>query len=282
MTNRQQLTARIDATGATPHFRRLLRRYASAGGVRGIWHEVQGLGTHLALYPLGFVGAPLRPRELGNGHDVYETPIVQVHGYFHNRSGFFFMSRELRAQGFRWIHGMNYNPLRSGVPELAEWFGKHVEDVMRISGAKRVHLVGHSLGGVVARWYIQELGGEKHVDHCVTIGTPHHGTMAAYLGIGPAARDMRPGSEVVERLEHGFARSNVMYVNLYSDLDFLIIPASSALLPEQRNVHQDLIEDLGHTSLLVSEKLVEQVAGHLIAAERHGRLADVRPLRKRA
>jgi pimeloyl-ACP methyl ester carboxylesterase len=282
MTNRQQLTARIDATGVTPHFRRLLRRYASAGGVRGIWHEVQGLGTHLALYPLGFVGAPLRPRELGNGHDVYETPIVQVHGYFHNRSGFFFMSRELRAQGFRWIHGMNYNPLRSGVPELAEWFGKHVEDVMRISGAKRVHLVGHSLGGVVARWYIQELGGEKHVDHCVTIGTPHHGTMAAYLGIGPAARDMRPGSEVVERLENGFARSNVMYVNLYSDLDFLIIPASSALLPEQRNVHQDLIEDLGHTSLLVSEKLVEQVAGHLIAAERHGRLADVRPLRKRA
>jgi triacylglycerol esterase/lipase EstA (alpha/beta hydrolase family) len=250
--------------------------------VRGLWHEVQGLGTHLALYPLGFVGAPLRPRELGNGKDIYETPIVQVHGYFHNRSGFFFMSRELRAEGFRWIHGMNYNPLRSGVPELAEWFSKHVEDVMRISGARRVHLVGHSLGGVIARWYIQELGGEKHVDHCVTIGTPHQGTMAAYLGIGPAARDMRPGSEVIERLERGFKKSKVMYVNLFSDLDFLIVPASSAVLPEGRNVHQDLIEDLGHTSLLVSEKLIEQVAAHLIAAEQHGRLAEVRPLRKRA
>jgi hypothetical protein len=33
---------------------------------------------------------------------------------------------------------------------------------------------------------------------------------------------------------------------------------------------------------LVSEKLIEQVAAHLIAAEQHGRLADVRPLRKRA
>jgi hypothetical protein len=71
-------------------------------------------------------------------------------------------------------------------------------------------------------------------------------------------------------------------VNLYSDLDFLIIPSSSAVLPQRRNVHQDLIEDLGHTSLLVSEKLIEQVSAHLIAAERHGRLAEVRPLRKRA
>jgi pimeloyl-ACP methyl ester carboxylesterase len=282
MATRQQSAARTETTGVTPHMRRLLGRYATAGGVRGLWTELRGLGTHLALYPLGFVGAPLRPRELGNGHEVYETPIVQVHGYFHNRSGFFFMSRELRAQGFRWIHGMSYNPLRSGVPELAEWFGRHVEDVMRISGAKRVHLVGHSLGGVIARWYIQELGGEKHVDHCVTIGTPHHGTFAAYLGVGPAARDMRPGSEVIERLEKGFAKSKVMYVNLYSDLDFLIIPSSSALLPQRRNVHQDLIEDLGHTSLLVSEKLVEEVASHLIEAERNGRLAEVRPLRRRA
>jgi hypothetical protein len=135
---------------------------------------------------------------------------------------------------------------------------------------------------VIARWYIQELGGEKHVDTCVTIGTPHHGTVAAYLGIGPAARDMRPGSDVIDRLERGFHKSKVSYVNLYSDLDFLIIPASSALLPERRNVHQDLIEDLGHTSLLVSEKLIEQVSDHLIGAERGGRLAEVRRLPKRA
>src|SRR5438309_196074 len=135
-------------------------------------------------------------------------------------------------------------------------------------------------GGVRARWYIQGLGGERHVDHCVTIGTPHHGTVAAYLGPGPAARDMRPGSDVIQRLERGFSKSKVKYVNLYSDLDFLIIPTSSALLPEQRNVHQDLIGDLGHTSLLVSEELIDQVSSHLIAAELNGRLAEVRPLRQ--
>lgn len=265
-----------------PHLRRLAWKIASTGGLRGVWREVRGIGTHLALYPLGLVGAPVRPRENGNSRAVFETPVVQVHGYFHNRSGFFFMSRALRAEGFRWIHGMNYNPLRSGVPELAEWFGRHVSDVLKVSGADRVHIVGHSLGGVVARWYIQELGGEAHVDRCVTVGTPHRGTMAAYLGIGPAARDMRPGSEVLQRLEYGFRRSKIHYVNFYSDFDVLIIPSSSAVLPDRANVHNCLIQDLGHTSLLVSDELIKQVSAHLIAAERHGRLASVRRLRKRA
>lgn len=247
-----------------------------------MWREVRGLGTHLALYPLGLVGAPVRPRGNGLATEVFETPVVQIHGYFHNRSGFFFMSRELRGEGFRWIHGMNYNPLRSGVPELAEWFRKHVDDVMKVSGSDRVHLIGHSLGGVVARWYIQELGGEKHVDHCVTVGTPHTGTMAAYLGIGPAAKDMRPGSDVMRHLEHGFNASKVAYVNFYSDFDVLIVPAASAILPERSNVHNCLIQDLGHTSLLVSDELIKQVCAHLIAAEVSARSHNVRHLRKRA
>lgn len=220
----------------------------------------------------------MRAYENGNGDGTsYDTPVVQVHGYFHNRSGFFFMSRDLRAKGFRWIHGMNYNPLRSGVPELAERFKRHVEDVMKVSGSDRVHVVGHSLGGVIVRWFVQELGGEEVVDRCVTVGTPHKGTMAAYIGFGPAARDMRPGSEVLQTLEAGFRSSRVRYVNLYSDLDVLIVPASSALLPLRPNVHNHLIHDLGHTSLLVSEELIKQVSDHLARAEEQGRRRSLRP-----
>jgi triacylglycerol esterase/lipase EstA (alpha/beta hydrolase family) len=159
---------------------------------------------------------------------------------------------------------MNYNPIRSSVPDLADRFAVAVKDVMDVSGAKRVHVVGHSLGGVIVRWFVQELGGDDVVDTCITIGAPHHGTFPAYLGFGPAARDMRPGSEVVQRLENGFRRfTATRFVNLYSDLDVLIIPPSSAVLPERPNVHQHLIEDLGHTSLLLSPVLVEEVCDHL-------------------
>jgi triacylglycerol esterase/lipase EstA (alpha/beta hydrolase family) len=211
---------------------------------------------------------------------VHQTPVVLLHGYFHNRSGFDFMSNELRERGFRWVHGMNYNPIRSSVPDLAERFAVTVQDVMDVSGADKVHVVGHSLGGVIVRWFVQELGGHKVVDTCVTIGTPHHGTLPAYLGFGPAARDMRPGSYVVKRLEQRFRRfTEVHFVNLYSDLDVLIIPPSSGVLPERPNVHNHLIEDLGHTSLLLSPALIESVGSHLEGVHH---LAKVKRLRKPA
>lgn len=211
------------------------------------------------------VPVPLRDNGVpANRRKAHETPVVLLHGYFHNRSGFDLMSQELRNRGFRWVHGMNYNPIRSSVPDLAERFAVSVRDVMEVSGAKRIHVVGHSLGGVIVRWFVQELGGDEVVDACVTIGAPHHGTFPAYLGFGPAAKDMRPNSEVVKRLEQRFRRfTTTRFVNLYSDLDVLIIPPSSAVLPERPNVHQHLIEDLGHTSLLLSPVLVDEVCDHL-------------------
>jgi triacylglycerol esterase/lipase EstA (alpha/beta hydrolase family) len=237
----------------------------SVRGARGLVGELRSLGTHILHYPLGIVPLPVRENgRTASSQKVHQTPVVLVHGYFHNRSGFDVMSRELRARGFRWVHGMNYNPIRSSVPDLAERFAVTVRDVMEVSGAPRVHVVGHSLGGVIARWFVQELGGDEVVDTCVTIGTPHHGTYPAYLGFGPAARDMRPGSGVVKRLEERFRRfSHVRFVNLYSDLDVLIVPPSSGVLPERPNVHNHLIEDLGHTSLLLSPVLVEEVCDHL-------------------
>jgi triacylglycerol esterase/lipase EstA (alpha/beta hydrolase family) len=224
---------------------------------------------------LGVIPVPVQVNDgpTRSNRKVHQTPVVLLHGYFHNRSGFDFMSRDLRERGFRWVHGMNYNPIRSSVPDLAERFAGAVADVMDVSGAEKVHIVGHSLGGVIVRWFLQELGGHEVVDTCITIGTPHHGTYPAYIGFGPAARDMRPGSEVVTRLEEGFRRfSDIHFVNLYSDLDLLIIPPSSAVLPERPNVHQHLIEDLGHTSLLLSPVLVEEVCDHLEGVHlKHGR-----------
>lgn len=256
---------RSGPTGVLPHILRLGRALASARGIKGLIGEARSLGTHILHYPLGVVPVPVRDNGVTTGRrKTHETPVVLLHGYFHNRSGFDFMSRELRDRGFRWVHGMNYNPIRSSVPDLAERFGVAVRDVIEVSGAERVHVVGHSLGGVIVRWFVQEMGGDKVVDACITIGAPHHGTFPAYLGFGPAAKDMRPNSEVVKRLEQGFRKfPNTRFVNLYSDLDVLIIPPSSAVLPERPNVHQHLIEDLGHTSLLLSPALIDEVCDHL-------------------
>jgi triacylglycerol lipase len=265
--------------GVLPHLMRLARKVVSTRGALGLIREARGIGTHIVHYPTGLRRVPVRPNGLGTEDGMfYSTPVVLLHGYFHNRSGFDFMSRELRSRGFRWIHGLNYNPLGNGVPDLAESFARTVEDIRKVSGSKRVHVVGHSLGGVIVRWYIQELGGAKLVDRCITIGTPHNGTLAAYLGIGQAARDMRPGSPILERLELGLPRTKTKIVKLYSDLDVLIIPSSSAVLPERKNVTNLLIEDLGHTSLLLSQALTDEVCDLLEGAEKPLRVPSAREI----
>ena len=50
-----------------------------------------------------------------------------------------------------------------------------------VTGAQQVHVVGHSLGGLVARYHVQRLSGDARVHTLVALGTPHQGTMAAYL-----------------------------------------------------------------------------------------------------
>lgn len=275
--NRPAVAGNAGRTGVVPHVTRVLGRTLSPHGARGAWREAFGLLTHLALYPLGMRAASIGP--VASDHsDTFDLPVVVVHGYFHNRSGFFFLARALRKCGFRWVYGMNYNPLGETIPSLAARLASHVEEVMRATGAPRVHIVGHSLGGLIARWYVQEMHGWINVDHVVTIGTPHAGTYVAYLGPGEAARQMRPGSSVLRRLQDGFARCPARFLNLYSDLDVLLVPPSTAVLPERPNVHNHLIHDLGHTSLLISPELISVISDHLAQAVVRAPMAEIRSL----
>ncbi|HRF48383.1 MAG TPA: hypothetical protein PLC98_12225 [Anaerolineales bacterium] len=49
------------------------------------------------------------------------------------------------------------------------------------SGASdaQVILIGHSMGGLVARFYVEALGGWKHCRALITIGSPHRGALGA-------------------------------------------------------------------------------------------------------
>ncbi|CAM5527705.1 hypothetical protein SMICM304S_05241 [Streptomyces microflavus] len=63
---------------------------------------------------------------------------------------------------------------------------------------REVDIVGHSLGGLIARYYVQRLGGDRRVRTLVTLGTPHGGTaVAPGAGIHPIVRQMRGGSALM-------------------------------------------------------------------------------------
>ena len=206
-------------------------------------------------------------------------PVLLVHGYAHNRSGFLSMSRQLKRAGFRYVDGFNYNALTDGIPEAAARLGAEIERVLAATGASRVMLVGHSMGGMVARYYVQQLGGEDTVDTVVTMGSPHRGTYASYVGLGTAAAQLRPGSALLRELEQSARPGAVRWISYWSDLDVFVTPVRNARLDHPAlAAHNVRVRDTGHLSLLASGWVVRDIVAHLTDPWLHRRDSSVAAL----
>jgi triacylglycerol lipase len=277
MTQREAHDRPADASlvrqQATAALRSLLRPSTHVGNLR----ELALIAVHAGAWPLGLLPGrqsddlQLRPAHLGQ-QSILATdpqtawmPVIFAHGYVHNRSAFLMATRALRRAGFQNIHSFNYNPLRCGIPVLAQRLGEEVEQLLEDTGADRVQLVGHSLGGIVTRYYTQLLGGEDTVDTVITLSAPHRGTYSSYLAFGPCASELRPGSALIRELESTARPGPVRWISYYSDLDLLITPAVSAKLThpalQATNVK---VRDTGHLSMLLSRRVMSGVVDHLI------------------
>lgn len=148
-----------------------------------------------------------------------------------------------------------YGPL-SSFDRIVERFAMHVERI--VPRRARVSIVGHSLGGVVARWWVQEQGGFERVDRVIALATPHAGTESARWVPGPIAAALRPGSPVVRRLADGRPRADVPHVAIVAGCDWMCMPLASAAALSGAVVHW--LEDLGHNEMLFDRRVHELVA----------------------
>lgn len=170
------------------------------------------LAGHLLLYPSGIAQerrAAVRPALSGtpSAGDPPQLPtqapppVVLLHGFIDNRSVFVLLRRSLAQHGRHRMESLNYSPLTCDIRTAAELLGRHIEEICERTGSPQVDVVGHSLGGLIARYYVQRLGGDGRVRILVTLGTPHSGTRVAPLANAhPIVRQMRPGSAVIEEL----------------------------------------------------------------------------------
>jgi triacylglycerol lipase len=247
----------------------LRRRDTYVGHVR----EALGFARAVAAYPRGMFESAIT---CGNpcGDIRHDTPVLLVHGFGHNRSAWMVLERHLRKAGFTSVHTFNYNPLIHDVPEIARRLKDRVDLLRAVTGAPRVHLVGHSLGGIVIRWFVQELGGASVVDTAVSVASPHHGTVAA-LGMaaspfGRTAKQLLPGSPVMRRLASKPLAEGVRWVAYYTNLDLLVQPGSSGKLDGAENI---LVKDHGHLSILLSLAVARSISEQLEASEGVGAAA---------
>ena len=244
----------------------LERSIASARGGWRAGQEVASLATHVALYPAGVLAEsvsmvddrarldPLSPVTRGlllGDVAAAGTPVVLVHGIVDNRSAFRVIRRALHRRGYGRVTTVNYSPLTTDVAAAAERLGRHLERICDQTGYDRVNVIGHSLGGIIARYYVQRRGGDRRVNTLVTLGSPHSGTTLARLLPLPVARQLRPGSQVIRELAAP-TRARCRVVSVHSDRDEVVVPCSSARLEHpDLDVTNVAVHGVGHLALLV-------------------------------
>ena len=231
----------------------------------GVLAESFWVGSRVALYPLGAFGT--RSSHGRTGHQIQDlsptqrslvvsnveaagTPILLLHGFFDNRSIFTLLRRGLARRGFGRIETMNYSILTGDVRVAAAQLANEVERIVRETGYERIHIVGHSLGGLIARYYVTRLGGDENVHTLVTLGTPHQGTYTAYLWPSSLTRQLRPGSALLSELEQPIPSCKTRFVAYWSDLDEIVLPPRHAAMDHSDlNVHNIELSGVGHLSL---------------------------------
>ena len=136
----------------------------------------------------------------------------------------------------------------------ANLLAEKVEEVQAVEDAPRVALVGHSMGGLIARHYLKFLGGHKHVSRLACLGTPHFGTwMGVTAPILKGTRQVLPGSDFLAALNDPKTPHGVPILNVWSPYDGVVIPAKSSLL-EMPDVENRALPFAGHWGLLVSRR----------------------------
>ncbi|MFF4173215.1 esterase/lipase family protein [Streptomyces sp. NPDC001744] len=214
------------------------------------------LTGHLVLYPTGIVAERLSPATAADppaGITGNRRPVVLLHGFADNRSVFVLLRRSLVRHGRDGIVSLNYSPLTCDLRAAAALLGRRVEEIRARTGHDEVDLVGHSLGGLIARYYVQRLGGDRRVRTLVTLGTPHSGTTVARLADAhPLVRQMRPGSEVLRDLAGPAPGCRTRFVSFWSDLDRVMVPVETARLDHpDLSAHNVRVSGIGHLALPV-------------------------------
>lgn len=151
-----------------------------------------------------------------------------------------------------------YSPVTSfeGAAErLAGCIEEHVPSTARVA------LVGHSLGGLLARWYVQEMGGRPRTSRLVTLATPHAGVTGARMApLLPLAYAVRPEGTVVRRLkESAHVLEGMPHLSVAAGGDRMVDPrVSAASAPQCRVVW---VPNVGHNELLYHPRTHDLVAG---------------------
>ena len=190
------------------------------------------------------------------------NPILFVHGYNGSASNWDMMVSKFAADGWppNYLDQWSYDSHQSNATTAGQ-LAQEVDRLKAATGASKVDIVTHSMGGLSARYYTKNLQGDANVDGWVSIGGPNHGTTSANVCGDVSCTEMRAGSDFLNQLNSGDETPGASrYGTGWSPCDEIINPQDSTVLAGASNTQTAC---LGHLALLADNTVYTQVRDYV-------------------
>ncbi len=214
-----------------------------------------------------------------NAEDMHHNPVLFLHCWTGTNYSWYLHKNLLEQDGWpaSYLHAYNFDDTNNcslqasfhKANQVKEW----VDTILNQTGADKIDLVGHSLGGMIARYYIKFLGGNNMVDDYVSLGSPHHGelntpcgaagvnTLAVMLNEGDATPGGVLNDTIGERVDPilGYIYNSthipgtISYTSIYSLTDD-VVPYISSVLDGAKNIP---VTDVTHMAIPTDTEIFE-------------------------
>jgi pimeloyl-ACP methyl ester carboxylesterase len=168
-----------------------------------------------------------------------EYPVLVIPGY---GAPFFqteWVARQLRSAGLDTVELKLPWMAMGNMTRSAEIVAEQAARLREARGFEKINLFGYSLGGLIARYYLQEMEGYPMLGRGAFVSTPHYGTYIGYFGFfSTAGRQVRPGSRFIRELNETApldARAG-RCLSIFVRWDGVIVPSESSYFPYWYNL----------------------------------------------
>lgn len=207
-----------------------------------------------------------------NSHNPAAHPVLLVHGFGGAKSSWSLVESVLRDQGMT-VATMGYAPVGNSVEQLADKLIAQVDRLLHRTGAAKVHLVGHSLGGVIIALAVTDPRLRGRVEAVVTLGSPFGGSpWADVLPVVDMVRALRAGSPQLVRVASTPLPDGLRWLAMTASLD-VVVPGLRSRPPHPQ-ADTVTVDGVGHLGMLLNRRVIGYITAALGADESP---ADVEP-----
>lgn len=191
----------------------------------------------------------------------HPEPVILVPGTFETMErNFVNLAPLLKEKGYC-VYSLNYGytgavPASGPIEDSSAELKTFIDNVLNLTGAQKVSIVGHSQGGMMPRYYMKNLGGDEKVEDLIGLVPSNHGTegvagltkltsTGADLASCTACQQQAAGSDFLLNLNEGDETlGDVSYTVVTTRNDEIVVPYTSAFLKgEEEKVTNITIQD---------------------------------------